>query len=193
MIFDTVTRQEAEQAITKLLRYVGDDPARPGLQDTPRRVIKAFEEWCAGYIADPPEMKCFRKEGAGEAYDEMIVVRGIRFYSLCEHHLAPFFGTVDIGYLPGAKGIVGLSKLPRAAIYFAKRLQVQERLTEDIAGFLMEQLEPMGVGVSIRAEHLCMASRGICLPGTTTTTSSLKGIFLESEKVRNEFFQYHRS
>lgn len=174
----------AEDFVTRLLQYVGEDPQREGLKETPQRVLKAWKDWTSGYGMDPKTiLKCF--EDGSENYDEMVVVKDLPFYSHCEHHLAPFFGTATIAYIPN-KRIVGLSKLGRLLELFARRLQVQERLTVQIATALQQVLEPRGVAVMIKARHLCMESRGLNRQGHHTVTSALRGVFLE-DKVRAEF------
>ena len=173
-----------EHAVRELLQYVGEDPDRGGLRETPTRYVKALRELTSGYGAKPGEiLKCF--DDGAERYDQMIVVREIPFYSLCEHHLAPFFGKATIAYVP-AQRIVGLSKLARLLDAFARRLQVQERLTTQVAEALMNELAPVGCGVVIAARHLCMESRGIQKPGAVTVTSALHGKFVLPE-VRQEF------
>jgi GTP cyclohydrolase I len=173
-----------------LLAGIGENGERGGLLETPARAAKAWGEWTSGYGMDGSEvMKCF--EDGADNCDEMVVVAGIPFYSHCEHHLAPIFGTVTVGYLPNKK-IIGLSKLPRLVDIFARRLQVQERFTNQIATALMDNLAPLGCGVVVRARHLCMESRGIRLPGTETTTSATRGAFREDEKVRSEFLALAR-
>lgn len=180
----------ADDTITRLLQFIGEDPAREGLKETPARVLKAWKEWMRGYDMDLAAVfKTF--EDGGESYDEMVVVKDIPFYSHCEHHLAPFFGTATIAYIPD-KRIVGLSKLGRVLEIFSRRLQVQERLTTQIANTIMERLQPKGVGVLIKARHLCMESRGIALQGHSTTTSALRGLFLKEERVRTEFLSIAR-
>ncbi len=169
----------------RLLRSLGDDPDRPGLRDTPRRLEGAWRHWMSGYQQDPAELLTLFEDGA-EEYNELIVVRGIPVYSHCEHHLAPFFGTATIGYVPNQR-IVGLSKLTRLVDVFAKRLQVQERLTRQIADAMMTHLDPIAVGVIIRCRHLCMESRGIRAIGEETTTSAMLGGLLTNSALRNEF------
>lgn len=169
----------------RLLRGLGDDPDRPGLRDTPRRLERAWQHWMSGYKQDPAELLTVFEDGA-EEYNELIVVRGIPVYSHCEHHLAPFFGTATIGYVPDQR-IVGLSKLTRVVDVFAKRLQVQERLTRQIADAMMNHLQPIAVGVIIRCRHLCMESRGIRAIGEETTTSAMLGGLLTNSALRNEF------
>lgn len=179
----------ADDIVTRLLQYIGEDPKRGGLKETPSRVLKAWKEWTSGYGQDPHKiLKCF--EDGSENYDEMVVVRDLPFYSHCEHHLAPFFGTATIAYIP-TKRIVGLSKLGRLLEMFSRRLQVQERLTTQIADTLQKELDPKGCGVIVRARHLCMESRGLNRQGHSTITSALRGVFLE-DKVRAEFMAMAR-
>lgn len=177
--------QSGEDIFVRLLQYIGEDSNRGGLRDTPQRALKAWREWSSGYSQDPKEVLKVFQDGA-ENYDQMILVRDTPFYSHCEHHLAPFFGTVTIGYIPDGK-IVGLSKLSRLVDIFAKRLQVQERLTTQIADALWENLNPKGVGVITRARHLCMESRGIHKQGHHTETSALRGVFSDVSLAKNEF------
>lgn len=174
----------AEDIVTRLLEYVGEDPKRGGLVETPSRVLKAWEFWTSGYNQDPSAvLKCF-EDGANN-YDEMVTVRELPFYSHCEHHLTPFFGTATIAYLPDKK-VVGLSKLGRVLNIYARRLQVQERLTTQVADAIQQCLQPKGVGVIVKARHLCMESRGIGSQGHHTVTTALRGAFTEG-KVRAEF------
>lgn len=174
-----------EDNIRRIIQFAGDDPNREGLLETPARVAKALGHWFSGYGRDPRDvLKVF--EDGGEGYDEMVVVRDIPIYSKCEHHLADIFGTVTIAYIPNGK-IVGLSKLSRLADIFARRLQVQERLTSQIADSLMEHLQPKGVGVLIKARHMCMESRGVCQQGHETVTSALRGVIREKSDARAEF------
>jgi GTP cyclohydrolase I len=171
--------------VVRLLQYVGEDPTRGGLLETPRRFIKAWGEWTSGYGRDPKEiLKVF--EDGGEKYDQMVIVKDIPIYSKCEHHLADIFGTATIAYIPNGK-IVGLSKLSRLADIFARRLQVQERLTQQIADSLQEHLNPKGVGVLIRARHMCMESRGLCQQGHHTITTALHGALKDDPSARQEF------
>ncbi|RBA24315.1 GTP cyclohydrolase I FolE [Herminiimonas fonticola] len=174
----------------RLLIHLGENPKRQGLQDTPRRVQKAWQHWTAGYAQNPAEILKVFEDGA-EQYNELIVVRGIPVYSHCEHHLAPFFGTATIGYTPNGK-IVGLSKLTRLVDCFARRLQVQERLTIQIAETLMEHVQPLSVGVVIRCRHMCMESRGIQTPGEETVTSALLGEMRSNLGLRSEFLSLAR-
>jgi GTP cyclohydrolase I len=161
----------SDQDWRRLLSHLGEDPTRQGLLETPQRVDKAWKHWTSGYNQNPADILKVFEDGA-EHYNELIVVRGIPVYSHCEHHLAPFFGTATVGYTPKGK-IVGLSKLTRLVECFSKRLQVQERLTIQIANSLMEHLEPLSVGVVIRCRHMCMESRGIRTPGQETVTSAM--------------------
>jgi GTP cyclohydrolase I len=179
---EILRRAHRENAVKTLLITLGEDVDREGLKDTPARVARAWGEWTSGYGQDVAEVLKGHHGGSfadgAERYDEMIVVRGIAFYSHCEHHLAPFFGSADIGYIPQENGrVVGLSKLSRLLDVFARRLQVQERLTVQVADAIMEHLQPKGAGVVIHARHLCMESRGICKQGHSTTTSALRGVF----------------
>ena len=176
--------------ITRVLQYIGEDVEREGLHDTPKRVAKAFGDWFSGYGRDPAEVLKVFEDGA-EDYDQMIVVKDIPIYSKCEHHMADIFGTVTIAYIPDGK-IVGLSKLSRLADIFARRLQVQERLTNQIASSLQEHLAPKGVGVILKARHMCMESRGICQQGHHTITTSLTGVFLNEAATRAEFMALAR-
>lgn len=174
-----------EENIIRLLQYAGDDPNREGLKETPARVAKALKHWFGGYNKKPEDvMKVF--EDGGEKYDQMVIVKDIPIYSKCEHHMADIFGTATIAYIPNGK-IVGLSKLSRLADMFARRLQVQERLTDQIAHAIDEYLQPRGVGVMIKARHMCMESRGICQQGHHTITTALKGVLLEDTDARSEF------
>jgi GTP cyclohydrolase I len=172
--------KRAEDAARELLLALGEDPDRDGLRDTPRRVAKAYAE-----LLDPQPFNptTFPND---EDYDELVVARGIPFHSLCEHHLLPFHGFAHVAYLPGDR-IIGLSKLGRVVDKFARRLQVQERLTNQIAVWLEENLEPKGVGVVLEAEHLCMSLRGVQKPGTLTMTSALRGLVRDDPRTRQEF------
>lgn len=173
-----------ETVILNLLENIGEDIDREGLKETPKRVAKAWLEWTSGYAQDPKlVLKCF--QDGGERYDEMVMVADIPFYSHCEHHLAPFFGTASVAYIPN-KRVVGLSKLARVVEIYARRLQVQERITTQVADAIQEVLKPKGVGVVLRARHLCMESRGCNKQGHHTRTIALRGNF-RSQKVREEF------
>ncbi len=177
--------QSADDIVVRLLQHIGEDPNRGGLVDTPRRVLKAWQHWASGYGADIPSILKTFEDGAASC-DEMVVVKDIPFYSHCEHHLAPFFGTVTVAYVPNGK-IVGLSKLSRVVSAFARRLQVQERLTNQIADALQDHLAPLGVGIVVTARHLCMESRGIEQQGSITITSALRGVMRVSPSARAEF------
>ena len=179
-----------EQDWKRLLASLGEDPERQGLRETPSRVAKAWKHWTSGYDQNPADLLKVFEDGA-EQYNELIVVRGIPVYSHCEHHMAPFFGKATIGYVPNGK-IVGLSKLTRLVDCFAKRLQVQERLTAQIADALMEHLDPKAVGVVIRCRHLCMESRGIRTPGEETITSAMLGELQPNLALRTEFLALAR-
>ena len=170
----------------RLLSHLGENPGRQGLLETPARVEKAWRHWTSGYAENPAEILKTFEDGA-EQYNELIVVSGIPVYSHCEHHLAPFFGTATIGYIPDGK-IVGLSKLTRLVDCFARRLQVQERLTMQVAEALMQHLSPSSVGIIIRCRHMCMESRGIQKSGEETTTSALLGQIRTDAALRSEFF-----
>ena len=173
--------------IRELLTHVGEDPDRGGLVETPARVAKAWRFWCSGYDRDPADVLKTFEDGA-EGADEMVIVKDIPFYTHCEHHMAPFFGTATIGYLPDQR-IVGLSKLNRVLDIYARRLQVQERLTANVADALMTHLQPLGCAVVIKARHLCMESRGVCQQGHHTITSALRGVIKDDHKARSEFFR----
>lgn len=166
-----------EDNVRRMLQFIGEDAARGGLAETPARVAKAWTFWCKGYNETPEDILKTFEDGAKDV-NEMVMVKDIPFYTHCEHHMAPFFGTATIAYIPDGR-IVGLSKLPRLLDCFARRLQVQERLTTQVADAIMEHLKPKGVGVIVNARHLCMESRGICKQGSSTTTSALRGVMLE--------------
>jgi GTP cyclohydrolase I len=174
----------------RFLTSIGEDPDRPGLRETPARVAKAWMAWAAGYHQNPADVLKTFEDGA-EEYNELIVVRNIPVYSHCEHHLAPFFGKATVGYMPNGK-IVGLSKLTRLVECFSRRLQVQERMTIQIANALMETLEPKAVGVVVRCRHLCMESRGIRTAGEETVTSAMLGELQPNLAMRTEFLDLAR-
>lgn len=180
------TRDEAEKAVEILLRWAGDDPTREGLLDTPKRVVKAYGQFFAGYQTDPKELLSRTFEEV-EGYDEMVVLRDIRLESHCEHHLAPFIGVAHIGYMPD-KRVVGISKLARLVDAYSKRLQIQEKLTAQIANTLDEILQPKGVAVVVEAQHQCMTTRGVHKPGVTMQTSRMLGLFRQDQRTRQEFF-----
>jgi GTP cyclohydrolase I len=177
-----VDKDKIRKAIRLFLEGIGEDPDREGLRDTPDRIARMWEEFESMRSFD---MKLFKEFGS---YNEMVLVKDIKFYSVCEHHLLPFFGNVHIAYIPDGV-ICGLSKLVRTVKAFALKPQVQERLTDEIADFLIKELNPKGVGVVIEAEHLCISMRGAMSPGHITTTSALRGVFLEDIKTREEFLK----
>lgn len=179
---DQIKPDEALAAVRTLLLWVGEDPFRDGLRDTPKRVAKAWREMTAGACVDPAEAlgRVF-----DVAHDEMVLLKGIRFASLCEHHVLPFTGTADVGYIPRGK-VVGISKLARLVHGFARRLQVQERLTDQIADAIEQTLDPLGVFVVVRAHHQCMGCRGVVLPEALMVTSAMRGAFKDDAKARAE-------
>ncbi|WP_173978925.1 GTP cyclohydrolase I FolE [Magnetospirillum sp. UT-4] len=179
------TREEAEEAVRVLLRWAGDDPGREGLVGTPDRVVRAYEEFFEGYGQDPVEMlqRTFEET---EGYDEMVVLRDIRLESHCEHHMVPIIGKAHIAYLPDRR-VVGISKLARVVEVFAKRLQIQEKMTSQIANVINDVLQPKGVAVVIEAAHACMTTRGIRKPGVTMVTSRMLGAFRDNPATRREF------
>jgi GTP cyclohydrolase IA len=176
-----------EEAVRGILLEIGEDPDRQGLRGTPDRVHRMYAELTAGYHVDPDRLI----NGAvfDVDYSEMVVVKDIPFYSLCEHHLLPFFGTASVAYIPKGR-VIGLSKIPRVVEMYARRLQVQERMTQQIADFLNERLNPQGVGVVVEANHLCAVMRGIRKPGTVMTTSAVLGLFRSRDRTRAEFFSH---
>jgi len=176
-----------EAAVRQILLEIGEDPDRQGLVGTPGRVHRMYTELTAGYHVDPERLI----NGAifDVRYSEMVVVKDIPFYSLCEHHLLPFFGTAAVAYIPRGR-VIGLSKIPRIVEMYGRRLQVQERLTQQVADFLQERLEPQGVGVVLEATHLCAVMRGVRKPGTIMTTSSVLGLFRTRDRTRAEFFAH---
>ena len=182
---DRPSRAEAEAAVRTLLRWAGDDPDREGLAETPERVARAYEDWFSGYKDDPEEylQRTFEEV---EGYDEMIVLKDIRFESHCEHHLAPIIGRAHIGYLPNNK-VVGISKLARVVEVYARRLQVQEKMNAQIANCIQSVLDPKGVAVVIEATHQCMTTRGVHKPGVTMVTSTMLGDFRKNPLTRREF------
>jgi GTP cyclohydrolase I len=181
-----VNTKLGEDAVRTLIESIGEDPNREGLIKTPHRYFKALADVTAGYRQDP--VKILNSAKFTETYNSMIVVKDIEFYSLCEHHILPFFGSIHIAYIPNGQ-IVGLSKLPRVAEVFARRLQVQERLTEQIAHTIQEVLKPKGVAVVIEAKHMCMVMRGVQKQNSSMTTSCMLGEFLELPQTRNEFMK----
>jgi GTP cyclohydrolase I len=183
-----VTRQQAEDAVRTLLKWAGDDPTREGLLDTPKRVAKAYEDWFSGYALDPDDyMARTFEEVCG--YDEMIVLRDIEYESHCEHHMAPIIGKVHVGYLPDGK-VVGISKLARVVEAYARRFQVQEKMTAQIANCIQRALQPRGVGVVVVGAHECMTTRGIHKRGVSMVTSKMLGSFRDDARTRAEFLRF---
>ena len=185
------TREEAEAAVRTLIRWAGDDPEREGLKDTPARVARSYADLFEGYGRDPHAdlERTFQEVGG---YDELVVMKDIRVVSFCEHHMLPVVGVAHVGYLPGER-VVGISKLARVVQGFSRRLQIQEKLTADIAQAIAEVLKPRGVGVVIRAEHSCMTLRGVREPGTQLTTSFLLGAIRDDARTRAEFLDLARA
>lgn len=185
------TEDEALAAVRTLIEWAGDDPDREGLLDTPRRVVKAYRELFSGYESDPREYleRTFEEVGG---YDELVLLRDIRVVSFCEHHMLPFLGRAHVGYLPNDR-VVGISKLARVVHGFARRLQIQEKLTAEIADAIQDILKPKGVGVVIVSEHSCMTMRGVNTPGSKLTTSSLLGEVRDDPRTRQEFFDLVRN
>ncbi len=183
-----VSRAMAEDAVRTLLKWAGDDPGREGLADTPKRVVNAYRDWFSGYEIDPAEYlrRTFEEVGG---YDEMVVLRDISFESHCEHHMAPIIGRVHVGYLPTSK-VVGISKLARVVDGYARRFQVQEKLTAQIATCITDVLKPRGVGVVVDAVHQCMTTRGVHKRGVSMITSRMTGTFREDARTRAEFLEF---
>ena len=186
----SVSQEEAEAAVRTLIRWAGDDPEREGLMETPKRVAKAYRELFAGYEADPRAYleRTFEEVGG---YDELVVLSDIRVVSFCEHHMLPFLGRAHVGYLPRNR-VVGISKLARVVNGFSRRLQIQEKLTAEIAEAIQDILQPKGVGVVIQSEHSCMTMRGVNTPGSTLTTSTLLGEVRDDSRTRQEFLELVR-
>ena len=182
---DRPTFEDAADAVRTLIRWAGDDPAREGLSETPGRVVRAVDEWFSGYREDPSSIlsKTFEET---DGYDEMVVLRNIRFTSHCEHHIAPIVGRAHIGYLP-TRRVVGISKLARLVDVYARRLQIQEKMTAQIANTINDILEPQGAAVVIEASHQCMTTRGADKPGSTLITSQMTGAFRDDASTRREF------
>ena len=176
-----------EAAVRRILEEIGEDPDRQGLVGTPERVHRMYTELTAGYHVDPERL--INNAVFDVDYSEMVIVRDIPFYSLCEHHLLPFFGTASVAYIPRGR-VIGLSKIPRIVEMYSRRLQVQERLTQQIAEFLQERLQPQGVGVVLEATHLCAVMRGVRKPGAVMTTSSVLGLFRTRDRTRSEFLDH---
>ena len=183
-----VTREQAEDAVRTLLLWAGEDPKREGLLDTPKRVVKAYSDWFKGYDEDPAEYlrRTFKEV---EGYDELVVLRDIGFESHCEHHMAPIIGKAHVGYLPSGR-VVGISKLARVVEAYARRFQVQEKMTAQIADCIADVLQPRGVGVVIEGAHECMTTRGVHKRGVSMITSKMLGSFREDARTRAEFLQF---
>jgi GTP cyclohydrolase I len=179
------SREEAEAAVRVLLRWAGDDPNREGLLDTPARVVRSYEEFFSGYEVDPEELLA-RSFEETDGYDEMVVLRDIRLESYCEHHMVPIIGKAHVAYLPNDR-VVGISKLARVIEVYAKRLQIQEKMTAQVANVIQEVLKPKGVAVVIEAAHQCMTTRGVQKPGVTMVTSRMLGAFRDDASTRREF------
>ena len=186
----SVSQAEAEAAARRLIQWAGDNPDREGLVETPKRVAKSYRELFQGYEVEPREYleKTFEEVGG---YDELVVLKNIRFVSFCEHHMLPVVGVAHVGYLPTDR-VVGISKLARVVRGFARRLQIQEKMTSDIAGAIQDVLRPHGVGVVIEAEHSCMTMRGVDVPGASLSTSCLLGVVREDPRTREEFLRLVR-
>jgi len=182
----TVDRDKIMQAVQSILEAIGEDPQREGLRDTPRRIADMYAEIFAGLEIDPAD---YLKVGFEERHKEMVLLRDIPFTSVCEHHLLPFYGKAHVGYIPAGR-LVGLSKLARVVDGFARRPQLQERLTSQIADTIVEEVHPAGVGVVIEAQHFCMIMRGVKKPGSTMVTSAMRGLFKNNPPTRSEFLQF---
>jgi len=177
--------EEFEQAVTKVLELLGEDPKREGLLQTPKRVAKALKFLTEGYEQDPKEI--LNQALFSTSNDEMVLVRDIEFYSMCEHHMLPIIGRAHVAYIPDGK-VVGLSKIPRIVNVYARRLQIQEQMTEQIADAILETIKPKGVAVVVHARHMCMEMRGVQKINSTTVSSALRGLFKSDERTRNEFY-----
>jgi len=189
VLLDSSCKSVIANGVSTMLRAVGDGVDAKGTADTPKRVANMYDELLSGYATDPVEL--LNNAMFDVEYDEMVVVKDIDFYSLCEHHLLPFYGKAHVGYLPNQK-VVGLSKIPRLVEMYARRLQVQERMTQEIAAIMDCLIEPAGVGVVVEAQHLCAAMRGVRKPNTVMTTSALLGLFKKNASTREEFFSHVR-
>ena len=188
---DRPTREDAEEAVRTLIRWAGDDPSREGLRDTPARVARAYDEFFQGYSLDPEEVlrRTFEETGG---YDEMVLIRDIEVESHCEHHMVPIIGKAHVAYIPDRR-VVGISKLARVVDIFARRLQIQEKMTVDIASTIDRVLQPQGVAVVIEARHQCMTTRGVHKPGAGTITSHMLGAFRDDPSTRREFLAMIRN
>lgn len=186
-----IDKEKIEKAVKEILLAIGEDPQREGLKDTPRRVARFYEEALSGYFQKPQDVLTVYYET--EEYEEVVLEKNIPFYSICEHHLLPFFGKIHIAYIPNKKRLLGISKLARVVDVFSKRLQLQERLTKHIAEAIMEKAKPLGVIVVCEAEHLCLSMRGVKKPGHKIVTSCMRGIFLKDLRARMEVLELIRS
>jgi len=184
------TREQAERAVRTLIEWIGEDPDREGLVDTPARVVRSYEELFGGYLFDPSEILARTFEEV-EAYDEIVLLKGVRFESFCEHHMLPIIGTAHVAYYPRGR-VVGISKLARVIDAFAKRMQIQERLTAQVAGAIQTVLDPLGVAVMIESEHHCMSTRGVHKHGVGMVTTRMLGCFKDDPERRREFLQLIR-
>ncbi|QIK80803.1 GTP cyclohydrolase I FolE [Lysobacter sp. HDW10] len=187
-IRNNVSRADAEAAVRTLLKWSGDNPEREGLLDTPKRVVKAYSDWFSGYAVDPDEYLARTFEEVC-GYDEMIILRDIEYESHCEHHMAPIIGRVHVGYLPNGR-VVGISKLARVVDAYARRFQVQEKMTAQIANCIQRALQPQGVAVVVEGAHECMTTRGVHKRGVSMLTSSMLGTFRDDARTRNEFLRF---
>ncbi len=185
-VSETGLDQSGDDIVTRLLQYIGEDPKREGLKDTPKRFLKAWQDWARGYHLSPEKILSTGFAEPAQGYDEMVVVHNIPVISKCEHHLADMVGIAHVGYIPDGK-VVGLSKLARVVDAFARRLQVQERMTTQVADAIVEYMKPKGVGVVIRCSHACMSTRGVNIQGSLTTTSAMRGVLLDKPEARHEF------
>lgn len=188
-LLDASCKQVIADGVSSMLKTIGDDVDTQGTADTPKRVANMYDELLEGYSIDP--VKLLNGAMFEVEYDEMVVVKDIDFYSLCEHHMLPFYGKAHVGYLPNEK-VIGLSKIPRLVEMYARRLQVQERMTQQIASTLEDLIGPAGIGVVVEAQHLCAAMRGVRKPNTTMTTSAVRGLFKKNASTREEFFSHVR-
>lgn len=184
------TDEKIEDCVLQILELIGESTSREGLKDTPKRVAKMYHEIFSGYFQSPKQIltATFADDAYGDKAGDIVLVSPIPFYSHCEHHMVPFFGVAHVAYIPNGK-VVGISKIARLVDCFARRLQIQERLTKQIADSLMEELAPLGVAVVIQAEHMCMTMRGVKKPGTKTTTAAMRGVFMDDAATRAEFYQ----
>lgn len=181
------TKEQAMEAVKTLISWTGDNPEREGLLDTPKRVVEAYEEFFSGYNQDPKKILSRTFEEVAD-YDDMVLLKNMRFESHCEHHMVPFIGTAHIAYIPN-KNVVGISKIARLLDIFSKRLQTQETMTSQIAKSLEESLSPLGIAVLIEGEHQCMTTRGVHKAGTTTVTTRMTGLFRENKDLESKFFE----